>query len=915
MDEENKNQESQLEGFDEEELDELLQVYYEDFDEQIEVLSDELMILEEGTYNKANIDNVFRIFHSLKSTSLSFGFSLIGEIFHKLENILDDIRKGKRDLDGKVLDLAFFSIEILKKIFFKLKKNEDYSDEKKEIEKKIENYMSEKSEISQEKKYLTLEIADKPIESASNYQEKSIRIKLDRINKLIDLSSEMAVRKNYGQINIPKIMEIIDFTKNKDEDIKKNLIDIIEELPDVKQKENLIKLDSKYKSFHNSQIDLLESLLEHFSLWFFQLNILVEEMKYEILKTKMVQFATVFSRLKRVVRKTSEEKGKKITFKIKGEDVDFDRRVMEEIYDPLIHALRNAVDHGIENAEERKSAGKPEVGNITLSTSQKGNEIEVEIADDGRGINLDEIKSVAVARKLVSSEKAESLSDKECCDFLFSPGFTTKKEITKVSGMGVGMDVINNNIKKLNGQIRIESEIGKGMKLKIKIPSDLSITNVLIFECGGFEFSVQTLMIEKVEVIQTNGAYDSDSRRKIYYNGQKIPLVYFGDYLNLKKNNNNKNLFLLVIGDAENRIALEVDRFLDHLEVVSRPLNFSTKEAKYFTAVSSLPDGTLTFILNTSELINDVSIIEKKYLSDSEIVLGEKKVEVSEDRVGIKEKMLIVKAGAKRFAISEKNVEKVFRFPVKGKTDKKKRKKLIYQGEILWLLNLCDLIGIEKKEEKKEIRVLILNVDNKKIAIEIDYFYDYQICSIDEEADVELRSKYIKSVGYYAQGLIVFVLNTKKVMELWENIKVKYNITGTVKQKSPPVVEKSQIEENISNILKFSIDDKLYGIEFEEVFEVRSSINIMKFNPEDIISKGFINLRGECVEIEDLRTLLGNGNVRNSFLSSVIISSIDGMKKGFTVDSILKVIEEDIEKLEPIDVLKDSVYMPKIYKF
>jgi len=422
---------------------------------------------------------------------------------------------------------------------------------------------------------------------------------------------------------------------------------------------------------------------------------------------------------------------------------------------------------------------------------------------------------------------------------------------------------------------------------------------------------MQTLAIKRIKRIPVNGDYKKDQKKKTYFEGEKIPLVYFGDYLNLKREKLNGELFLIIIEDSEKKIALEVDRFLDNQEVVSRPINLSIKEAKYFNAVSSLPDGSISFILNSSELINDVSFIEERYSSDSEIVLGGDEM-VPVERSGKREKMFIVGAGKEKFAIYEENVEKAFRFPNKGKAGSKKRRKLIYKDDILWLMHLCDIVGIEKKEEKGEISVLILNDNGEKTALQVDTFYDYQFCTLDEETEIGLESKYIKSEGYSDEGFKVFVLNSKKIIELWKKIKVKYNITSPIKKESPALSKESRIEKNTLNILKFLVGDKLYGLDFGTVLEVVSSMDLTKFNPEDKTPRGFINLRGECVEVEDLRVLFENGNIER--LPSIIVYTINGIKKGIAVDSIQDVSEEEYDELEKAVVFSDTENISDIYR-
>ncbi len=331
---------------------------------------------------------------------------------------------------------------------------------------------------------------------------------------------------------------------------------------------------------------------------------ITNDLQGEIMKARMLPVEQVFNKFPRMVRDLARKAGKKVDFYMSGEETELDRSVIEEIGDPLIHILRNAADHGIENLGERKKAGKPKEGKIILSARHEESHIVIEVEDDGKGIDSAKLKEKAMERGLIGEAEFERMDDKESLKLIFLSGFSTAKKVTDVSGRGVGMDVVMNNIKKINGTVDVESEVGRGSKFTIKIPLTLAIVDALLISLKKRTYAVPLNMVQEVFQMAKDEVKFVGGEETTVLRGKVLPLLrlnkLFGDE---QVEKGGDNLQVVVIGYGGCGVGLIVDNLVSKQEIVIKSLGNYLGEMEGISGATILGDGRVALIVDAVSLI------------------------------------------------------------------------------------------------------------------------------------------------------------------------------------------------------------------------------------------------------------------------------------------------------------------------
>jgi len=296
---------------------------------------------------------------------------------------------------------------------------------------------------------------------------------------------------------------------------------------------------------------------------------------------------------------------KEVELIISGEETEVDKSVIEELNDPLVHIIRNSIDHGLESPEEREKIGKPRKGRIFLTASQEGSFIIISIKDDGRGMNIEAIKKKAIERNLVTPEKAETLSDKEIINFIFSPGFSTAQQVTDVSGRGVGMDVVKTNVKKINGTIEVESTPGEGTEMILKLPLTLAIIQSLLVKVSAERFAIPLAVVVETIRINKKDIKTIERQEVLKLRDEVLPLLRVSDFYGIKNEKEEENPYVVVVKSVERKIGLIVDRLLGQEEIVIKPLGDFLKNIKGISGATIMGDGKVTLIMDIATLAGE----------------------------------------------------------------------------------------------------------------------------------------------------------------------------------------------------------------------------------------------------------------------------------------------------------------------
>lgn len=340
----------------------------------------------------------------------------------------------------------------------------------------------------------------------------------------------------------------------------------------------------------NEQIEYLESVTTN--------------LHESVMKVRMVPIESVVSKFPRMIRELSKKLDKKMELYMSGEETELDRTVVDEIGDPLMHLLRNSADHGLESAEVRAQRGKPEVGSIFLDAYQDGNNVVIEVRDDGNGINVEAVKNTAIERGVITPEQAESMSEKDIINLLFHAGFSTAKKISDVSGRGVGLDVVKSKIESLSGEVEVKSKLGEGSTWIIRLPLTLAIIQALMVTVGGEKYAISLGSIQTIEDISPSEIKLVGNKEVINLRGNVIPIIRLSEELDIDSlKSSEDNMVVVIVKKGEKLAGLVVDELMGQQEIVIKSLGKYISKCKIISGATILGDGEVALILDANALI------------------------------------------------------------------------------------------------------------------------------------------------------------------------------------------------------------------------------------------------------------------------------------------------------------------------
>ena len=322
-----------------------------------------------------------------------------------------------------------------------------------------------------------------------------------------------------------------------------------------------------------------------------------------VMKVRMVPIESVVNRFPRMIRDLSKKLDKKMELYMSGEDTELDRTVIDEIGDPLMHILRNSADHGLENAQVRAERGKPEVGSIFLDAYQDGNNVVIEVRDDGNGIDVERVKAKAVEKGVITQEQSDLMDDKEAVSLLFRPSFSTAEKISDVSGRGVGLDVVKTKIEGLGGNIEVRTELGVGSTFIIRLPLTLAIIQALMVIVGGEKYAIPLSAITTIEDIANTDIKHVREKEVINLRGEVIPIIRLSEVLDIESTSTSDNLVVVIVKKGDKQAGLVVDELIGQLEIVIKSLGKYMNNCKQISGATILGDGEVALILDANALL------------------------------------------------------------------------------------------------------------------------------------------------------------------------------------------------------------------------------------------------------------------------------------------------------------------------
>ncbi len=529
---------------------EMRQLFASEANEYLQLLEHSLVKLEGKPENVNLLNDIFRVAHTLKSMAGTMGYEKITVLSHEMENLLHILRKKKIKVTSEMIDLFLKCSDTLKLLKDEAISGEDKKVNTEPIINELKEILAEIQGIEPEQKEKFIikgkeaeEAEEEASVSTTMMKTTSVRISIKQLDILMDLVGELVINKA--------------------------------RLVDIAEKNRITELDVALKQFDRISLDLQE----------------------EVLKTRLVPISHIFDRYPRMMRDMAKKSRKEVSFVIEGADIEVDRILLEEVNPPLVHLLRNAIDHGIEDKQEREKTGKSSKGSIRLIGRREKDYVKIIVIDDGNGISPDEIREVAVNKNFITSEQAAKLSDKEAIMLICEPGFSTAKKVTDTPGRGVGMDTVRALVEKFNGKLDIYSRKEKGTTITIQVPLSLAIVNALLVRVGGDIYAVPLKNISETVRIQKDSIKRIANEDVIVVREEIIPLFYLGELYHGKRHVEDA-VYAVLVDAVGKRMGLVVDSLVGQREIVIKTLTGFMKSAKGFSGATILGDGRVILIID-----------------------------------------------------------------------------------------------------------------------------------------------------------------------------------------------------------------------------------------------------------------------------------------------------------------------------
>ena len=570
------------------EMQELIKDFVVETDEVLEGLDQCFVKLEESPGDLGLINEIFRAVHSIKGSAGFLGFTRLVEVAHQSENVLNKLRQKDMQATSETIDIILESIDVLKILITEIKDKAGARIEINTIKTKLSlllEYSASLEAVCGDSDIAAIS----PINLATTLVEPVSEKKLDIVssNELQEKNSE----KQIAGADQEKEQTLRIDTNRLD-----HVMDLVGEL--VLSRNRLSKILSDIEALYEGD-EKIKTLIETAS----NISLITTDIQLSVMKMRMVPIRKVFNKFPRMVRDIARKANKKINLEMYGEATEIDKSVIEELNDPLVHLIRNSIDHGIESPQERLKKGKPEAGTIKLNAYQEGNSIVIQIEDDGKGIDPSVVERKARERGLIRNQDIK-LSPKEIINYIFEPGFSTADKVTDISGRGVGMDVVKTNIGRINGIIDVNSEVGQGTQIALKIPLTLAIIQVLMVKVDGEIYALPLASILETFRVSKSSIKYIDGQQILNVRDRLIPLIKLSDALELNCEEVRKDwVYVVLMAIAEKKVGVIVDELCHQEEVVIKPVGTYFSDIKEVSGATITGDGKVGLILDPGSLI------------------------------------------------------------------------------------------------------------------------------------------------------------------------------------------------------------------------------------------------------------------------------------------------------------------------
>ncbi len=583
----------------------LLQEFLIESEELLEGMNQDLVALEQAPDDTELLNRIFRALHTIKGTSGFLNFDPVVRLSHRAEDVLNTLRRSEVEFSRRIMDALLAARDQLSIMLQDIREGglKDYALDG--LIAELEAVQKPAPAPSRLGDILVAEgvIAPGALQDVLQQQAQSGEIR--KIGELLvekglasqtDVSNALARQKRQADSVIAAQTMRVDVRKLDE------LINLVGEL--VLERNRLYQLSRELSMGRLEMQDLTEA----FSQSTARLSFITEELQAAGLRARMVPIDTVFRKFPRLVRDVAHNLKKEVDLLVSGEDTELDKTMVEMIGDPLVHLVRNSLDHGLELPDVRESAGKPRKGTIRLEARQEGDQIIISVADDGAGIDPARIAKKAMEKGLVTADRLRTMTTREILDFVFLPGFSTAEKISDLSGRGVGMDVVRSNLTKLNGTIELESKLGAGTTVFLRLPLTLAILPVLLVEVGNEIYALPLRSVVETACIRATELHRFEGSELLHLRGETVPLLRLRQIFKVQYRADEKGSDKVVIlGIGERRFALLVDNLIGQESTVIKPLGSYLHHCSGIAGATISGDGRVRLVLDPADLLASAS--------------------------------------------------------------------------------------------------------------------------------------------------------------------------------------------------------------------------------------------------------------------------------------------------------------------
>ncbi|HXX08227.1 MAG TPA: chemotaxis protein CheW [Pseudolabrys sp.] len=703
-------------------MDDLLREFVTETNESLDVVDVELVRFEQDPNNAKILDNIFRLVHTIKGTCGFLGLPRLEALAHAAETLMGKFRDGA-PASSEAVTLILTTIDRIKAILESLERAQREpeggdSDLISDLEHMVERVGSGGAQAEPQHTVGTL---------TPQVLERPLRLDEDSLDDL-----ERAFRQTTVEPPATRSAKTADAAV-KDDEAAKSANQSIRVTVDTL--EHLMTMVSELVLTRNQLLEIVRRHEEsEFKTPLQRLSNVTAELQEGVMKTRMQPIGNAWQKLPRIVRDLSNELGKQIELEMQGAETELDRQVLDLIKDPLTHMVRNSADHGLETVEQRRAASKPATGRIRLSAYQEGGHIIIQIADDGRGLDTVRIKAKAVAQGLVSEADVEKLSESQIHKFIFTPGFSTAAKVTNVSGRGVGMDVVRNNIDQIGGTIDVKSVAGAGLSFTIKIPLTLAIVAALIVEASGHRFAIPQLSV--VELVRARAGSEHrieriKDTRVLRLRDKLLPLIGLSHLLGLKKDAADiDGGFIVVTQVGSQTFGIVVDGVFHTEEIVVKPMSSKLRHIAMFSGNTILGDGSVIMIIDPNGVVQAFGSTMVSQFSATEME-GSEYTASGEGTTSL----LVFRAGsAQPKAVPLSLITRLEEIDAHRIELSNGRHMIQYRGHLMPLISMSEDVRVKGEGAQP---LLVFSDGSRSMALVVDEIIDI----VEDNLDIQVRSE------------------------------------------------------------------------------------------------------------------------------------------------------------------------------